>query len=149
VAGWWAWPLTIVDRGADGAAPRAPDPRAGEPLAEVQLFGRLDSRATQRALRFFRERRIKVAFVNLAQRPIAPTELRRFSARFGAQALLDVDSRAYLDQGLAYMRLEEDGITARLLSDNTLLRLPLARAGDRLSVGPDEAAWRSWLKATG
>jgi arsenate reductase-like glutaredoxin family protein len=106
------------------------------------LFGRADSRPTQKALRFFRERRLAVSFVNLAQRPMAPTELRRFTSRLGARTVLDTESRAYRELGLGYMSLGEDEIVERLLSNQALLRLPLARAGDRLVVGTDEQGWR-------
>ena len=61
----------------------------GAAARPVQVFGRKDSRTTQRALRFFRERRVPVAFVDLAVRPLAPTELRRFAERLGPDALLD------------------------------------------------------------
>ena len=57
----------------------------------LQLFGRKDSRATQKALRFFKERRVPLSFVDLAVRPPAPTELRRFAERLGARALLDAE----------------------------------------------------------
>jgi arsenate reductase len=93
-------------------------------------------------LRFFRERRVPVTFVNLAQRSIAPTELRRFTSRLGAATLLDKESRAYRELGLAYMSLGDDQIIERLLSDQGLLRVPLVRSGDRLAVGDDEKAWR-------
>jgi arsenate reductase-like glutaredoxin family protein len=71
--------------------------------------------------------------------------LRRFSARFGVHALVDTDSRVYRDQGLAYLSTDEQGLLERLLRDNSLVRLPLVRAGDRLTVGVDEGAWRRWL----
>ena len=96
-------------------------------------------------MRFFGERRIPVSFVDLATRPLAPAELRRFSQRFGAAALLDRASRAYRDAGLEHMRLDEDEIVERLLHQPALLRLPLVRDGARLSVGADEEAWRAWL----
>ena len=96
-------------------------------------------------MRFFRERRIPVSFVDLAARPLAPAELRRFSQRFGAAALLDNDSRAYREDGLAHIRLDAQELEERLLRQPALLRLPLIRNGGRLSVGTDEAAWRSWL----
>lgn len=37
----------------------------------------------------------------------------------------------------------------RLLEQPRLLRLPLVRSGSRVSVGVDEAAWRSWLSPDG
>jgi arsenate reductase-like glutaredoxin family protein len=33
----------------------------------------------------------------------------------------------------------------KTLADQRLLKLPLARSGDRLSIGVDEQAWKSWL----
>ena len=115
------------------------------PPASVQVFGRKDSRSTQAALRFFRERRIGVSMVDIATRAPAPTELRRFAQRLGSRGLLDVESKAYRDQGLAYLSMSDDEVLERLLADPRLLRLPLVRAGDRFSAGPAEAAWKSWL----
>ncbi len=111
----------------------------------VQVFGRKDSRSTQAAIRFFRERRVPVSLVDVAVRPPAPTELRRFAQRLGSRALLDVESKAYRDQGLAYLSMGDDEVIERLLADPRLLRLPLIRTGDRFSVGPAEEAWKSWL----
>jgi arsenate reductase-like glutaredoxin family protein len=111
----------------------------------VQVFGRKDSRPTQAAIRFFRERRIPVSLVDVAVRPPAATELRRFAQRLGPRALLDVDSKAYRDQGLAYLSMDDEEVIERLLADPRLIRLPLVRTGDRFSAGPAEDAWKSWL----
>jgi len=77
---------------------------------------------------------------------MAPTELRRFTSKLTARALLDERARAYSDLGLAYMRLADDEIFERLLGNQSLLRLPLVRSGNDVSVGADENAWRTWLK---
>lgn len=114
-------------------------------MQRVQVFGRRDSRDTQRALRFFKERRVEVSLVDMAIRPPAPTELRRFIERLGAPALLDASSQRYRDQGLSYLRMDAAEVADRLLSDPRLLRLPLVRMGERASAGPDETAWRRWL----
>ena len=105
--------------------------------------------ATRAAVRFFRERRIPFSFVDLRVRPIAVGELRRFVDRLGAATLLDPSSRAYREGGLAYLRMDEAGIVARLLADASLLRLPLVRFGSRVSAGRDEASWAAWLKSAG
>jgi arsenate reductase-like glutaredoxin family protein len=60
---------------------------------------------------------------------------------------MDPDSRAYREQGLAYLALDPQGASKRLLDDNTLIRLPLVRSGDRLSVGLDERTWRDMANA--
>ena len=115
---------------------------------QVQLFGRKDSRDTQKALRFFSERRVPISFVDIARKPPARGELKRFSDRFGAVALIDPDSRAYADQGLRYMQLDEASAFTRICDEPRLLRLPLVRAGNSLSVGLAEAEWRAWLART-
>jgi arsenate reductase-like glutaredoxin family protein len=112
----------------------------------VQVFGRNDSQSTRRALRFFKERRMSVSFVDVARRPPAPGELRRFSQRHGARALLDEEGRAYRDAGLAYLRLTDDEVLERVLADPRLLRLPLVRHGHEVSIGIDEEAWRRWQR---
>lgn len=78
---------------------------------------------------------------------MAVGELRRFSNRFGAPALIDQESRAFLESGLGYMRLESDEVHERILANQALLRLPLVRSANRLSVGLAEDEWREWLKA--
>jgi arsenate reductase-like glutaredoxin family protein len=113
----------------------------------VQVFGLVDSRPTQAALRFFKERRANVTFVDLRRKPIAPGELRRFVERLGAAALLDAEGRRYRDLGLGYMRLDGDEIVARLLADNGLIKLPLIRLGNAVTAGPAEATWKAWLAA--
>ncbi len=115
------------------------------PGPTVQLFGLPDSRPTQAALRFFKERRVNVTYVDLRRRPIAAGELKRFVERLGAAALLDTESKRYRDLGLAYMRLDGDEIVERLLADNSLIRLPLVRLANSFTAGPSEATWKSWL----
>jgi arsenate reductase-like glutaredoxin family protein len=118
-------------------------------MPDIHVYGRADSAATRAALRFFRERRIAVHSADLRKRPIAAGELQRFVQKVGARALLDVEGRAYRDKGLAHMRLDDAEIVARLLADTNLLKLPLIRFGNLVSVGPDEATWTGWLKPGG
>ena len=108
----------------------------------VQVFGRKDSRETQRAQRFFKERRTPIAFVDLAVRPMAATELRRFADRLGAEALVDREGRRFRELGLAWLRMDEQDLLRRLLEDQGLLRLPLVRRGDLFAAGVDEAGWK-------
>jgi arsenate reductase (glutaredoxin) len=114
-------------------------------MPNIQVFGTEDSSATRNTLRFFRERRIVVHFVDLRKKPIAPGELRRFTDRLGAAALMDPESRPYKEQGLAHLTADPAGITARLLADFHLIRLPLVRYGDDVTAGKAEDTWKAWL----
>jgi arsenate reductase (glutaredoxin) len=114
-------------------------------VVTVQMFGLVDSRPTQAAQRFFKERRAVVTFVDLRRKPIAAGELRRFVERLGAAALLDTECRRYKDLGLAYMRMTDNDVMERLLADPALLKLPLVRFGNAFTAGPSDATWKGWL----
>jgi arsenate reductase-like glutaredoxin family protein len=90
---------------------------------------------------------VRVNFVDLGAKAIAPAELRRFSDRFGAPNLFDTTARAYMDAGLGYLSMTADDAYEKLLLDQRLIKLPLVRAGNRLSVGLSEVEWRAWLRA--
>jgi arsenate reductase len=113
----------------------------------IQVFGLESDSTTRAAIRFFKERRTPISFVDLRKRPIAPGELRRFIERLGARALLDETSRPYRDGGLGYLTLDDAGIAARLLADARLLRLPLVRHGHDVTVGRAEATWAEWVRS--
>ena len=115
----------------------------------VQVFGTERDQATRAALRFFKERRVPISFVDLRKRSIAPGELRRFVERLGAEALIDPTSRAYREAGLGYLRMDAAGIVERVLADATLLRLPLVRHGNDVTVGRAEGVWTTWLRSGG
>ena len=113
----------------------------------VQIFGVKKSKETRAAERFFKERRVSIQMVDLHQRPMAPAEIRRFADRFGLVAILDTESKSYVDAGLKYLRMSDADILARIEREPQLLRLPLVRAGNRLSIGRDENAWRAMAEA--
>ena len=111
---------------------------------EVQIFGVRKSADTRKALRFFAERRIKTHFVDLQERPAAPGELRRFAQRFGTESLVDRDSRRFHELGLGAARLSDERWLEKLAVEPLLLRIPLVRCLQRLTVGDGEKEWREW-----
>lgn len=111
---------------------------------EVQVFGTRKSAATRAALRFFSERRVKVHFCDLDERPASPGELGRFVRQFGVSALVDRGSRRFAELGLSAAGLSEERWLARLAEEPRLLVMPLVRCQQRLTVGPAEPEWREW-----
>jgi arsenate reductase-like glutaredoxin family protein len=117
-------------------------------MVSVQIFGLKSSQATRAAERFFKERGVAIHFVDLKQKPMAPGEIKRFIERFGLAGLLDTESKAYAGAGLKYVKHTDAGLLARIEREPKLLRLPLVRGANRLSIGQDEDAWRAMLAAT-
>jgi arsenate reductase-like glutaredoxin family protein len=111
----------------------------------VQIFGSRKSADTRKALRFFSERRVKVHFVDVVERAPSPGELKRFVARFGAGALVDRASRRFAELGLAHSRYSDAWWESTLAIEPDLIRMPLVRNGNRLTVGLTEDEWRTWI----
>src|SRR3990172_2430580 len=114
---------------------------------EVQVFGTKKSADTRKALRFFAERRVKTHFVDLTQRPASKGELSRFAQKFGVQALVDRDSRRFAELGLEHAALTDERWLEKLVAEPLLLRQPLVRSGNRLTVGVADDVWREWPDA--
>jgi arsenate reductase len=117
-----------------GAAPAGP---------LVQVFGTPDSQPTRAALRFFKERRMEVHFVDLHRKRMATGELRRFVDRLGARTLADTDGKTWRDAGLGYLSMSDADLATHLLNDQRLLKIPLVRIENGFAAGRDEAAWKS------
>lgn len=87
-----------------------------------------------------------VSLVDIRKRPPAPGELRRFAQKHGAQALLDTESKAYADANLGYLHMGDDEMLERVMADPRLLRLPLVRYGNEVTIGDAEGVWRDWQR---
>lgn len=105
-------------------------------MPKIDVLGVEGSASTRSAVRFFRERRIVVRFVDLDKQPIDAPELRRIVERLGAGAFADGGATAAADRA---------GLLARVRADATLLRLPIVRHGDEVTAGLDEDTWKEWL----
>ncbi len=111
------------------------------------MFGVRKSADTRAALRFFAERRIKTHFVDLNERAASLGELRRFAQKFGVAALVDREARRFGELGLAAARLSDERWLEKLTVEPLILKLPLVRWKNELTVGPAEATWRAWYEA--
>jgi len=111
---------------------------------EVQIFGVRKNADTRAALRFFAERRVKVHFVDLMERAASKGELDRFARKFGAPALLDRGSRRFAELGLASAMYSPERWIERMAEEPLLLRMPLVRCQNDLTIGPAEDRWRAW-----
>jgi arsenate reductase len=111
----------------------------------VQIFGVKNSQETRAAERFFKERSVAIHFVDVKQKPMAAGEIRRFIERFGLAGLVDREGAAWADAGLKYMKLSDAELLAMIEREPKLLRLPLVRGGNQLSVGRDEAGWKAMV----
>jgi arsenate reductase-like glutaredoxin family protein len=113
---------------------------------EVQIFGVRNSADTRAALRFFSERRIRTHFVDLAQRAASPRELERFARKFGVQALIDRGSKRFAALGLGAARLSDARWLEKLALEPSVLRMPLVRCRQEVTIGLAAEVWKGWCE---
>jgi len=119
-----------------------PGPYVG--AMDVQIFGVKNDADTRKALRFFKERRIRVHFVDFKVRGPSRGELRRFVQKFGVDALIDRASKRFEVLGLRAAHYGDERWMEIAEEEPLVLRLPLVRRGSDVTVGLAEATWKGW-----
>ncbi|MGD2120630.1 MAG: ArsC/Spx/MgsR family protein [Gemmatimonadota bacterium] len=111
----------------------------------IQIFGVQKSADTRKALRFFKERRVSVHFVDLKVRAASKGELTRFVQKFGVEALVDRESKRFHSLGLGAAHYSDKRWLEILLEEPLVLKMPLVRNQNLLSVGLAEEVWTEWV----
>lgn len=112
----------------------------------VQVFGAQADPGVRKALRFFKERRIQVHFMDFKRRTPSRGELQRFFDRFGAEAMVNRDAKRSRALGLDAVRYSYSRWLEVACDEPMILRLPLVRNGGKLTVGVDEETWKQWME---
>lgn len=116
---------------------------------QVQVIGTAKSKATRKAERFFKERRVPFHFMDLRKRAPTPGELRKWVQRYGVEGVLDPESKAYQENGLQFVSASTDDWLERMAALPEALRLPLVRGGGELTVGEDPNGWTRIAQSVG
>ena len=111
----------------------------------MQVFGTHKSADTRTALRFFSERRIRTHFVDLNEKAASPRELERFARKFGVQALIDRGSKRFAALGLGTAQLTDTRWLEKLALEPLLLRQPLVRHQNEVTIGAAPDVWKTWV----
>jgi len=100
---------------------------------------------TQKAERFFKERRISYQKIDTLKYGISRRELESVVKAVGLENMCDRDSKAYRESVIAYTQ-NLDTILEGLMEHPALMRLPIVRAGKNATVGYAPDTWETWIK---
>lgn len=108
----------------------------------IQIIGTKKCKDTQKAERFFKERRIPFYFRDLIEKGLTKGELDNITQRVAVEDLLNKKSKVYKDRGMMYMNfnLEEE-----LLNQSLIIKTPIVRFNKNISVGYQPEQWSKWL----
>ncbi|MCQ2484636.1 MAG: ArsC family transcriptional regulator [Clostridia bacterium] len=110
----------------------------------IQIYGKAKCFDTKKAERYFKERRIKYQFVDLAKFGMSAGELRNIKTAVGGlDELIDEKSKNYESSFIKYLASKE-AVEEKLLEDGTLFKTPIVRNGKKATVGYKPEIWKDW-----
>lgn len=109
----------------------------------IQIFGTRKCRDTQKAERFFKERRVPIHLVDFNEHSISPGELRNISQVIPLEELIDTEGKQYRKRNLAYMKFD---LAEELLNDPLLFKTPIVRKGRQVTIGYQPDIWAVWIE---
>jgi len=108
----------------------------------IQIFGTKKCKETQKAERFFKERRIPFHFRNLTEKGIAKGELENIKRAVPIDDLFDDEGKQFKKRNLEFIVYKKE---EELLDDPLLFKTPIVRNGKLAAVGYQPDVWKEWI----
>ena len=110
----------------------------------IQVFGTKKNADARKAERFFKERGVKLQYIDLKEKGISRGELRSVSQAVGGlENLIDPGAKDK-DLLLLLQYLTPEDKFEKLLENQQLLKQPVVRNGKQATVGYAPDVWKEW-----
>jgi arsenate reductase-like glutaredoxin family protein len=110
----------------------------------IQIFGTKKCKDTQKAERFFKERRIQYHFRDLNEKGVTKGELENVKHAVSIDELFDKKSKQFKKRNLERMVYDPE---EELLVDPLLFKTPIVRNGKLVTVGYRPEVWKDWISS--
>ncbi len=107
-------------------------------MVVIQIFGTKKCKDTQKAERFFKERRVPYQFRDLTQKGVSKKELENFNQFYELEDLIDKEGKQYAKRNLQYILHD---VETELLEDPLLFKTPVVRFNRKVVVGYEPEKW--------
>lgn len=109
----------------------------------IQIFGANKCFETQKAERYFKERKIKYQLVDLLKYGLSKGEFDSVKAAVGLKELINCSTKEY--KTLNMQNLGIGSVAAEVLFKNPkLYNSPIVRNGKKATVGYQPEVWKDW-----
>lgn len=109
----------------------------------IQIFGVKKCFDTQKAERYFKERKIKYQFIDLNLKGLSKGELESVKSAVGINNLINNNAKEYRANNMENIRTESVKEEI-LLSNPKLYKTPIVRNGKQSTVGYQPDIWKNW-----
>ncbi len=109
----------------------------------IQIIGTKKCKETQKAERYFKERKIPFHFRDLTEKGLTKGELENITRVIPIDDLIDRESKRFKDRGMQFMIFD---IEEELLNDPLLFKTPIVRNERFVTVGFQPDVWKEWIE---
>lgn len=110
----------------------------------IQIFGTKKDFDTKKAERFFKERGIKVQFIDMKEKGLSKGEFNSVCQAVGGYENL-IDQNCKDKDLLALVKyIAEEHRAEKILENQKIIKTPIVRNGKKATVGYQPDAWKDW-----
>ena len=109
----------------------------------IQIYSGKKNFDTQKAERYFKERRIPVQMIDLKKHVPGEREIRLILQNVGMDQLIDREDKRVREHPACYYN-QESLLIAAVQEDPWLLKTPVVRNGNKVTVGYHPEIWEQW-----
>ncbi|QUA53960.1 arsenate reductase family protein [Aristaeella lactis] len=109
----------------------------------IQIYCGKKNFDAQKAERYFKERRIPFQALDLKKHKLGEREIRMMLSAIGMEKLIDREDKKVKEHPACYYDREELLIPA-IQENPWLLKLPIVRNGNRMTIGYQPDVWDQW-----
>ena len=110
----------------------------------IQIFGTKKCFDTKKAQRYFKERNIKVQFINLKEKSMSKGELTAVMQAVGGVDKLINPKAKDKDTLLLITYIADEDKFEKLLENQQILLTPIVRNGKQATAGYQPDIWKNW-----
>ena len=110
----------------------------------IQIFGTKKCNDTKKAERFFKERGVKVQFVDMKEKGMSKGEFTSVAqANGGIENMIDPDAKDKDTLALIKYIADEDKLE-KILENQQVIKTPIVRNGKLSTIGYQPDVWKKW-----
>lgn len=110
----------------------------------IQIFGTKKCNDTKKAIRFFKERGIKVQFIDMKEKGMSKGEFNSVAqANGGIDNMINWDGKDQDTLALIKYTPNEDKIE-KILENSFVIKTPVVRNGKQSTLGYQPEIWKGW-----
>ena len=109
----------------------------------IQIYCGKKNFDAQKAERYFKERRIPFQALDLKKHKLGEREIRMMISAIGIEKLIDRDDKKVKEHPACYYD-REDLLIPAIQENPWLIRVPVVRNGNRMTIGYQPDVWAQW-----